>query len=117
MDEVRRELKRGTIELVLLKMLEAEELYGYQIVSTLEARGGDFFALKEGTLYPVLYRLEDDGFIESYRDNPKRAVPRKYYRLTPSGRQHLKDLEAEWKAFRKVMDEFLESREANDEHA
>ena len=117
MESVRRELKRGTIELVLLTLLRQEERYGYDIVSTLEEHGGEFFRIKEGTLYPVLYRLEDDGYIESYRDNPKRGVPRKYYRLTASGQVRHDELVAEWNAFRNVVNGFLERREDNDEQA
>ncbi|MCB2212394.1 PadR family transcriptional regulator [bacterium] len=117
MESVRRELKRGTIELVLLTMLDGEDRYGYDIVSTLERRGGDFFQIKEGTLYPVLYRLEDDGYIESYRDNPKRGVPRKYYKLTDKGRIRLGDLQKEWQAFRDIVDGFIAGREDNHEQA
>ncbi|MCB2197932.1 PadR family transcriptional regulator [bacterium] len=115
MESVRRELKRGTIELVLLTLLRQEERYGYDIVSTLEEQGGEFFRIKEGTLYPVLYRLEDDGYIESYRSNPKRGVPRKYYRLTSAGQSRHSELVSEWNAFRKVVDGFLNSREDEDE--
>ncbi len=117
MDAIRRELKRGTIELILLKMLDGEEMYGYQIVSTLEKEGGDFFKVKEGTLYPVLYRLEDDGFIESYRDNPKRGVPRKYYRLTEKGQSHMADLVNEWSAFASVVNRFISGKEQKDAHS
>ncbi len=117
MDAVRRELKRGTIEMILLTMLNEEDRYGYQIVSTLEQKGGDFFQIKEGTLYPVLYRLEDDGYIESYRDNPKRGVPRKYYRLTVGGRTRWQDLLNEWKAFATVVDGFIAGREDDHEQA
>jgi PadR family transcriptional regulator len=117
MEAVRRELKRGTIEMILLTMLSEEERYGYQIVSTLEQKGGDFFKIKEGTLYPVLYRLEDDGYIESYRDNPKRGVPRKYYRLTANGRTRLQNLLVEWRAFTVVVDGFIVDREADHEQS
>jgi len=115
MESFRREMKRGTIELILLKLLDSEEMYGYQIVATLEKRGGELFQVKEGTLYPVLYRLEDGGFIESYRDNPKRGVPRKYYKLTEKGKAQLEALLKEWTHFLSAMDKLIYRKENENE--
>ncbi|MBU0692263.1 PadR family transcriptional regulator [bacterium] len=111
MDELRSELKRGTIEMILLILLNSKEMYGYQLVSELEKRGGALFQVKEGTLYPVLYRLEDKGFIESYRDIPERGVPRKYYKLTKSGIGYLQELLSEWRSFVNVIESFTEPKE------
>jgi PadR family transcriptional regulator, regulatory protein PadR len=111
MDELRRELKRGTIELILLTLLRNKEMYGYQLVSELEKRGGDLFEVKEGTLYPVLYRLEDKGYIESYRDIPERGVPRKYYRLTKSGIAYEQMLLTEWRSFAAIIESFMDQKE------
>ena len=115
MASFRSELKRGTIELILLKLLEKEDMYGYRIVASLEERGGDVFRVKEGTLYPVLYRLEDNGFIDSYRSNPKRGVPRKYYKLTEAGSAQLKQLLDEWKKFASVIDGLISNVEKENE--
>ncbi|MBZ0263542.1 PadR family transcriptional regulator [bacterium] len=115
METVRRELKRGTLEMILLTMLDHKDRYGYDIVSTLEKQGGRYFKIKEGTLYPVLYRLEDDGYIDSYRDNPKRGVPRKYYKITDEGKVRLKNLIKEWRSFIQIVDGFLENEETNHE--
>ncbi len=115
MDNFRRELKRGTIELILLKLLDAKEMYGYQLVSAFAEKGGEMLQIKEGTLYPALYRLEDKGFIIAYRNNPKRGVPRKYYRLTGKGTNYLKELLEEWRNFSAVMEDILKERgETND---
>ncbi|RQV98724.1 PadR family transcriptional regulator [bacterium] len=111
MDELRSELKRGTIEMILLILLSNKEMYGYQLVSELEKRGGALFQVKEGTLYPVLYRLEDKGFIESYRDIPERGVPRKYYKLTKSGVSYLQALLSEWQSFAATIESFIEPKE------
>lgn len=113
MEKLWRELKRGTIELILLKLLDAQEMYGYQLVSALAEKGGELLQIKEGTLYPVLYRLEDKGFIISYRSNPKRGVPRKYYRLTGSGTKHLRELLEEWKNFSTVIEGMISDQEGN----
>ncbi len=109
MDNFRRELRRGTIELILLKLLEKEDMYGYEIVASLAKRGGEIFSIKEGTLYPVLYRLEDKRFIDSYRSNPKRGVPRKYYKLTDRGRDHLELLLKEWGRFAGIINDLISS--------
>ncbi len=94
-----RELKRGTLEMVLLKLLSSRDMYGYELVSTLEERGGDQFQLKEGTLYPVLYRLEKDGYVAPRWETLERGVPRKYYRLTEAGAAELERLVSDWEQF------------------
>lgn len=111
MQNLRRELKRGTIELILLKLLDTQEMYGYQLVSVIDEKGGEMLQIKEGTLYPVLYRLEDKGFIISYRNNPKRGVPRKYYRLTGKGTKYLEKLLVEWRNFAAVMEGMVSEKE------
>lgn len=113
---VDRELKRGTLEMILLKLLAEGEMYGYQLVSTLEERSQGAFQIKEGTLYPVLYRLEDAGLIEARwetpeHDTPRRGTPRKYYRLTNAGSERLHALIAEWRAFAAIVDGLIETEE------
>jgi PadR family transcriptional regulator PadR len=106
-----RELKRGTLEMILLKLLAGREMYGYELVSTLEARAGPGFRLKEGTLYPVLYRLEDARLIEARWETPERGVPRKYYRLTDEGTKQLQTLIGEWQTFVTAVNQLLETEE------
>ena len=113
MKNLRRELKRGTIELILLTLLNTKEMYGYQLASAIAERGGELLQIRGGTLYPVLYRLEDKGFIISYRDSPKRGVPRKYYRLTGSGTKYLRQLLEEWKNFSEVIEGLIHDQEGN----
>jgi PadR family transcriptional regulator PadR len=99
-----RELKRGTLEMILLRLLADGEMYGYQIVSALEERIGEQLQLKEGTLYPVLYRLEGAGLVGTRWETLERGVPRKYYRLTETGVAQLRALVEEWRAFVTVVD-------------
>jgi PadR family transcriptional regulator PadR len=112
-----RELKRGTLEMILLKLLSERPMYGYELVSTLEQRGGDQFQLKEGTLYPVLYRLENDGFIEPRWETLERGVPRKYYRLTHSGEKELQSLLVDWREFTLIVNSLLEEKVKPDERS
>ena len=94
-----RELKRGTLEMVLLQLLAERDRYGYELTSELVERSGGGFEVKDGTLYPVLYRLEKAGSVEPYWETQERGVPRKYYRITEEGRWVLGDLLQEWEAF------------------
>jgi PadR family transcriptional regulator PadR len=109
-----RELKRGTLEMILLKLLAEREMYGYQLVSTLEARSEQGFQIKEGTLYPVLYRLEDAGLIEARWETPERGTPRKYYRLTRVGLERLQTLIGEWQAFVTIVNRLIETQEVTE---
>ncbi len=102
-----RELKRGTLEMVILKLLEERQMYGYELIAALDQRGGPQFQLKEGTVYPVLYRQEDAGFIEARWETADRGVPRKYYRLTESGAKQLARLITEWEEFSAAIDRLL----------
>ncbi len=105
------ELKRGTLEMILLSLLSERPMYGYELVSTLEARSGGQFEIKEGTLYPVLYRLEDAGQVSTSWETPGRGVPRKYYPLTDAGSGRLQALLGEWQAFTTAVNRLLEKRE------
>ena len=60
-DKYERQMKKGVLDMLVLKLLESEPRYGYQIIQELKDKSGDVFSLKDGTLYPILYRLEDDG--------------------------------------------------------
>lgn len=98
MGEINIQLKKGVIEILILKLLSREKMYGYQLLQDLDHKTNGIFKMKEGTLYPVLYRLEDNEFISSLweeRDSSisdKRPVPRKYYQITSSGLIELKKL-------------------------
>jgi len=73
----------------------------------LEERSGSAFQLKEGTLYPVLYRLENAGWIEPHWETQERGVPRKYYQITPDGTEQLRGLVTEWLEFVRVVNDLL----------
>ena len=91
------ELKRGTLELILLHLLDERPKYGYELVRELQS--GDEIQIKEGTVYPVLYRLEERGLVAPEWQARSRGVPRKYYQLTEGGRSRLQELQREWKAY------------------
>ena len=105
-----RELKRGTIELVLLTLLADRERYGYEIVAAIEEWSGGRLEVRDGTLYPVLYRLEEAGFIEPRWETPERGVPRKYYRITPTGKEEHDRLATEWREFAAGLNAILDRK-------
>jgi PadR family transcriptional regulator PadR len=96
---IERELKRGALELIVLHLLSAGEAYGYEIVTRVAERTNGALEITDGTLYPVLYRLERGGFVTVRWETPERGVPRKYYRLTEAGRAELERLTREWTTF------------------
>ncbi len=117
MKDLERELRRGTLELVLLRLLADEPTYGYELLKRLRGRSGGTFHLKEGTLYPVLYRLEDAALIVPEWTPPEaaspggqrapRGMPRKVYQLTEAGRERLAELETAWTSFKASVDAVL----------
>jgi PadR family transcriptional regulator PadR len=108
---IERELKRGSLELIVLHLLGPGEAYGYEIVTKLATRTNGALGVTDGTLYPVLYRLERAGYVAVRWETPERGVPRKYYRLTDAGRDELGRLTHEWNAFATAMANLLASKE------
>ncbi len=104
---IERELKRGSLELIVLHLLAPGEAYGYEIVSKLTAQTNGALEVTDGTLYPVLYRLERNAFVTVRWETPDRGMPRKYYRLTGAGREELARLTHEWTTFAKAMAKLL----------
>lgn len=104
-----RELKKGSLELVVLSRLARGEAYGYEIVSELTERTGGVFEITDGTLYPVLYRLERGGFVAIRWETPERGVPRKYYQLTAAGRDELRALTDEWTRYVRAVQKLLKT--------
>ena len=73
-----RQLKKGALEMLVLGLVCAGPTYGYELLDSMARRSNGLFALKEGTLYPILYRLEDDGLIEAqWRTSGGRTAPKK----------------------------------------
>jgi len=107
---IARELRRGSLELVVLHLLSSGEAYGYEIVTKLAERTDGALEVTDGTLYPVLYRLEAAGFVTIRWETPQRGVPRKYYRLTDVGRAELERMTREWAAFVNAMTRLIGQR-------
>lgn len=95
-----QQMKKGVLEMLVLKLLSEHDKYGYQLISELKEYSNGMFLLKEGTLYPILYRLEDEELVESRWSEPKgKEVSRKYYEITEKGRNVLEELKTLWAGF------------------
>ncbi len=89
----------GSTVLMLLSLLREQDMYGYEIIRELEQRSEQAFRYKEGTLYPVLHKLENKGYVRSYLSKGDSGRQRKYYRLTESGLKQLAAEKRTWRAF------------------
>ena len=101
------EMLKGNTETLLLSLLEVEPMYGYRIVKEVEKRSSGYFALKEGTLYPALHRLERDNLVEGRWQDTPNNVPRRYYRITAKGRKALAQRLSEWQRFSHAMNSVM----------
>ncbi len=103
------QLMRGTLEGCILKILSKEVTYGYEIVMKLEQFG--FGEMKEGTIYPLLVRLEKKGFISSeFRPSPL-GPSRKYYSITEEGAKYLSEFINHWLQISSAVNQILELEE------
>lgn len=90
-------LKRGTIEMILLTLLREEDKYGYQLAQDLEERSAGEYQLNEATMYPTLYRLKTNGYLTADRQIVTGKRARVYYHLTDKGQEYLDTLLSEYK--------------------
>lgn len=109
-DKLTLELRRGMLTLAALAALRTEG-YGYALQQRLSGRGLD---IEQGTLYPLLRRLDEQGLLDSDW-NVEGARPRKYYRLSPAGRRVLERLQTEWLDLIEVVGGLLDDRPTDDE--
>ncbi|MCM1181772.1 MAG: PadR family transcriptional regulator [Roseburia sp.] len=101
-----KSLISGSTAMLLLRLLEDKDMYGYEMIENLEKRSNNVFQLKAGTLYPLLHSLEEKRCLTSY----ERAVNgkmRKYYSLTREGRKYLSLKKEEWNEYRTAVSDVL----------
>lgn len=94
--QVRESLKKGTVEMVLLHLLLERPMYGYEILQEMRKRSNEQFALKDGSMYPILYRMIDKGLITDEQVLVGRRRTRVYYHLTDEGKAYLEEIKAEY---------------------
>jgi PadR family transcriptional regulator, regulatory protein PadR len=102
-----RELLKGSIALLILKLLSEREMYGYEIIQEAARRSGDAFQFKEGTLYPALHQLHKRGYLRSEWRVGKDGRQRKYYSLTGKGRKVALESQRSWAFFTDAVNAIL----------
>lgn len=98
-----KELLKGAADTLVLSAFADGEKYGYQVVKELERRSGGFFAFKEGTLYPILHRLERQGLLAARWQTMPNGTERRYYGLTRKGHRALSEKLSEWQTFARAV--------------
>src|SRR5476649_204647 len=99
------QLKKGVLGLCVLAVLARNESYAYEIASTLS----DAIGMGEGTIYPLMRRMQTDGLVATYLVESPAGPSRKYYRLTPAGRTALEAQRSEWRGFARAVDALLDA--------
>lgn len=97
------QFKKGVLELIVLLSVNQKDMYGYELVTEVSK----VVDVNEGTIYPLLKRLTNERYFETYLRESTEGPPRKYYRLTVAGIVYMESLEREWKDFSKRIDEFV----------
>ncbi len=109
--EFNKGLIGGSTDMIILSLLKEVDMYGYEIIQELEDRSQGAFLFKEGTLYPILHRLEKDKYLKSYSKKGDRGRARKYYKITDLGNKFLESELELWKKFKKAVDKTIKVKE------
>ena len=102
-ETIQIQLKKGALELCVLALLARRESYAYEIASTLAAG----VEMGEGTIYPLMRRMQNDGLVSTYLQESVSGPPRKYYKLTKSGATALKAQISDWLTFEAAVRKIL----------
>jgi PadR family transcriptional regulator PadR len=121
-----REFKKGSLVMLILRLLYERPSYGYELCERLRARSAGTLSFEDGAVYPLLHTLEHDGLAEGYwesaadgaaggdSDGGRKGPSRRYYRLTPNGVQALRSAIAEWSAFSTAVERVIGEQPAVD---
>lgn len=103
------DLLQGTLDLLILKALEAGAMHGYAVARTIERVTDDVLRVEEGSLYPALHRLEERGWVASSWGRSEKRRRARYYTLTDRGRRQLSDQAAEWSRYAEAVARMLDA--------
>jgi PadR family transcriptional regulator PadR len=102
-DEIQIQLKKGVLELCVLALLSKGDNYAYEIAGRL----ADGIGMGEGTIYPLMRRMQSDGLVKTYLVESASGPPRKYYKLTAAGRSAFESQKSEWTQFETAVRKIL----------
>jgi PadR family transcriptional regulator PadR len=103
MEPVQVQLKKGVLDLCVLALLSRGDNYAYDIASRL----AEAIDMGEGTIYPLMRRMQTDGLVDTYLVESQSGPPRKYYRLTDAGKRSFLMQKDAWRAFAKAVEDIL----------
>ncbi len=92
----------GSTSMLLLRLLEDKDMYGYEMIETLQKKSNNVFMLKAGTLYPLLHSLEAKNYLISY-ESEVNGKQRRYYSITKAGRKYLQSRKEEWQEYQAAV--------------
>ena len=107
MTKKQTDLLPGTLELMVLKLLDRRSEHGFAIARLIQRRSNEVLTVEEGTLYPALHRLEKKSFLESYWEVTESNRRAKYYSLTDKGRKALSEKQKQWKKVSAAVNQVL----------
>lgn len=96
--------KKGILDLLVLAMLKKEDQYGYDISDMISEK----IEISPGTIYPILRKMKDDGFVTTYLSETSGGPARKYYKITDKGLKHFNKLKEEWDELKSITSYFVE---------
>ena len=105
------QFKKGVLELIVLLCVYKKDMYGYELVSEVSK----VINVNEGTIYPLLKRLTNEHYFETYLSESTEGPPRKYYLITGNGKTRTTELLQEWNEFHEQVSRFIKESEIDDE--
>jgi PadR family transcriptional regulator PadR len=103
------QFKKGVLELCVLALLTKKNMYGYDLVNEISKN----IEISEGTIYPLLRRLKNVGYVTTYLQESQEGAPRKYYKLTTSGLKITGEMQKDWEDFVKKVGSLLKGGDIN----
>lgn len=107
--------KRGTAEMLVLYLLSKEDLYGYQITQAFAQKSNGAYTMLEGSLYPILYKLTEVGYISDYTEQVGKRRVRRYYHLEEKGKEYYKEIVAEYDLITDSISKILDRKDGTEE--
>lgn len=104
------QFKKGVLELVVMIVVSQQDIYGYELVKQV----CEVVQVNEGTIYPLLKRMTNEKYFETYLRESTEGPPRKYYRITPLGLEAMEQLKCDWLQFSRQINQFIEGGSDHD---
>ncbi len=106
-EEISKDMIRGHVDAIVLNILSQTDSYGYEISKLIKRLSDNLYELNEATLYTVFRRLEKAGRIEAYWGDESQGGRRKYYRISPSGREQLEAARQSWEFAQNIINQLI----------